>query len=117
MSITELKNEKRVWSEGFVDSYKSLSVDQRYGSLVNGLCESGFKKFDHSPSTPLNRVTDLKLDRVIVRLYLVELNEEHVICYRVGLEESFDSEDTDTIFQLGLDTIWEEIRRYWYLTQ
>lgn len=117
MSITELKNNRRVWSEDFINSYKELSIDKRYARLVKGLCESGFKRYEHSPSTPLNRVTDLRLDKVVVRLYLVDLNGDHVICYRVGLEDTFDNEDTDTIFHLGLDTIWEEIRRFWFRSQ
>lgn len=113
MSITEKINNRRVWSSDFLSRYNDLSVEDRYMNLVLGLVESGFEKMDYVPSTPLNRVSDLKLDGVVVRLYLVELNNDQVICYRVGLESHFESEDTDTIFSLGLDTIWEDIRRYW----
>tara|TARA_B100001287_G_C22571186_1_gene476313 strand:+ start:517 stop:873 length:357 start_codon:yes stop_codon:yes gene_type:complete len=113
MSITEKRNNRRVWSEDFLSRYDDISVEDRYLSLVLGLVESGFEKMDYVPSSPLNRVSDLKLDGVIVRLYLVELNSDQVICYRVGLEGQFENEDTDTIFSLGLDTIWEDIRRYW----
>jgi hypothetical protein len=52
-----------------------------------------------------------------VRLYLVELSGDHVICYRVGIKGKMESEDTDTIFQLGLNTIWEDIRRVWVRDQ
>jgi len=48
-----------------------------------------------------------------VRLYLVELNRDLVICYRVGLKGQMDNDDTDTIFRLDLDTIWSEIRKIW----
>ena len=113
MSITEKTNNRRVWSKDFITRYSSLSIEDRYVSLVLGLVEAGFEKLEYVPSSPLNRVSDLKLDGVVVRLYLVELNSDQVICYRVGLEEHFDNEDTDTIFTLGLDTIWEDIRRYW----
>ena len=50
---------------------------------------------------------------MVVRLYLVELNRDLVICYRVGLKGQMDNDDTDTIFRLGLDTIWGDIRRVW----
>lgn len=113
MSITEKKNNRRVWSRDFLDRYNKISVEDRYMHLVVGLEEAGFEKLEYMPSSPLNRVSDLKLANVIVRLYLVELNNDQVICYRVGLEGQFDNEDTDTIFSLGLDTIWEDIRRYW----
>ena len=84
-------------------------------NLVLGLEEAGFKKVDYVPTTPLNRVTDLMLDSVQVRLYLVELDKDHVICYRVGLVGNFDGEDTDTIFELSLNMIWDDIRRFWKL--
>jgi len=115
MSITVKEDGRRIWSKTFLKVYKDLSVEGRYKYLVLGLEEAGFEKVDYVPTTPLNRVTDLKLDSIQVRLYLVELNEDHVICYRVGLTDSFDGEDTDTIFELSLNMIWDDIRRLWKL--
>ena len=82
-------------------------------SLVFGLSEAGFVKQDYTSYSPLSKVTDLQLDGVVVRLYLVELNNDTVICYRVGLEGRMDNDETDTIFRLSLDTIWVDIRRVW----
>lgn len=113
MSITEKINDRRVWSEDFVKSYDGLCVEERYKSLVLGLEESGFIRQNYTSSSPLSRVSDLHLEGVVVRLYLVELNKDDVICYRVGLEDQMDNDDTDTIFRLSLDTIWENIREVW----
>ena len=113
MSITEKINEKRVWSHNFLLEFDLLSIEDRYTSLVLGLEESGFIKQDYTSYSPLSKVTDLHLDGVVVRLYLVELNRDLVICYRVGLKGQMDNDDTDTIFRLGLDTIWGDIRRVW----
>jgi hypothetical protein len=113
MSITEKNNDRRVWSESFILAYDGLSIEDRYQSLVLGLSEAGFIKQDYTSYSPLSKVTDLQLDGIIVRLYLVELNNDTVICYRVGLKGQMDNNDTDTIFRLGLDTIWVEIRRVW----
>ena len=113
MSITEKINDKRVWSMGFVETYDGLTVEERYKKLLLGLEEAGFIKQDYTSYSPLSKVTDMLLDCVIVRLYLVELNNDTVICYRVGLEGRMDNNDTDTIFRLGLDTIWVDIRRVW----
>ena len=113
MSITEKKSDRRVWSEGFILAYDGLTIEDRYMSLILGLNEAGFVKQDYTSYSPLSKVTDLQLDGVIVRLYLVELNNDTVICYRVGLEGRMDNDDTDTIFRLGLDTIWVDIRRVW----
>lgn len=115
MSITAKENGRRIWSKTFLEIYSGLSIEDRYKYLVLGLEEAGFEKVDYIPTTPLNRVTDLKLEFVQVRLYLVELNKDHVICYRVGLVDSFDSEDTDTIFELSLNMIWDDIRKFWKL--
>lgn len=113
MSITEKKNDRRVWSEGFILAYGEMAVEDRYQSLILGLSEVGFVKQDYTSYSPLSKVTDLLLDGVVVRLYLVELNSDTVICYRVGLEGRMDNDDTDTIFRLSLDTIWEDIRKAW----
>ena len=113
MSITEKINDRRVWSKGFIEAYDQLAIEDRYTSLILGLSEAGFVKQDYTSYSPLSKVTDLKLERVIVRLYLVELNSDTVICYRVGLEGRMDNNDTDTIFRLGLDTLWADIRRVW----
>ena len=113
MSITEKINEKRVWSHNFLLEFDLLSIEDRYTSLVLGLEESGFIKQDYTSYSPLSKVTDLHLDGVVVRLYLVELNRDLVICYRVGLKGQMDNDDTDTIFRLDLDTIWSEIRKIW----
>lgn len=113
MSITEKINDRRVWSEGFVMGYDKLTIGDRYQSLILGLGEAGFVKQDYTSYSPLSKVTDLQLDGVFVRLYLVELNRDTVICYRVGLEGRTDGEETETIFRLGLDTIWGDIRRVW----
>ena len=113
MSITEKINEKRVWSHNFLLEFDLLSIEDRYTSLVLGLEESGFIKKDYTSYSPLSKVTDLQLEGVVVRLYLVDLNNDTVICYRVGLVNRMDNDDTDTIFRLGLDTIWWDIRRVW----
>tara|TARA_B100000900_G_C20522510_1_gene692817 strand:- start:565 stop:930 length:366 start_codon:yes stop_codon:yes gene_type:complete len=115
MSITSKENGRRIWSKKFLELYSGLNIEERYKYLVMGLEEAGFKKVEYIPTTPLNRVTDLKLESVQVRLYLVELNKDHVICYRVGLIDYFDHEDTDTIFELSLNMIWDDIRRSWKL--
>ena len=113
MSITEKINEKRVWSHNFLLEFDLLSIEDRYTSLVLGLEESGFIKKDYTSYSPLSKVTDLQLEGVVVRLYLVDLNKDTVICYRVGLVNRMDNDDTDTIFRLDLDTIWSEIRKIW----
>lgn len=113
MSITEKINEKRVWSKTFVLSYDLLPIEDRYTSLVLGLEEAGFIKHDYTSYSPLSKVTDLHLSEVIVRLYLVDLSSDLVICYRVGLKGQMDNDDTNTIFRLGLDTIWSDIRKVW----
>lgn len=113
MSITEKKNDRRVWSEGFILAYDQLTIEDRYQSLILGLNEAGFVKQDYTSYSPLSRVTDLELEGIIVRLYLVELNNDTVICYRVGSKGRMDSDDTDTLFRLGLDTLWVDIRRVW----
>lgn len=115
MSMTE-KNDlnKRVWTESFLDIFGGSGVVERFRLLVLGLCESGFVESSSRSISPLSRVVDLVLDDVlVVRLYLVELNNDHVICYRVSLVDNLDHDDTDTIFELGLNTIWEDIRRVW----
>ena len=83
------------------------------GELVRGLEEAGFIKHDYTSYSPLSKVTDLHLSEVIVRLYLVDLSSDLVICYRVGLKGQMDNDDTNTIFRLGLDTIWSDIRKVW----
>jgi hypothetical protein len=113
MSITEKLHDRRVWSKDFIRLYETLSVEDRYLNLVLGLSEAGFVKQSYSSYSPLSRVTDMLLDNVVVRLYLVELDNEQVICYRVGLQDHFDTDDTDTIFTLSLDMIWDDIRRVW----
>ena len=113
MSITEKKKSLRVWSKRFLSTYSSMSIEDRYLNLVLGLSESGFIKRDYLSPSPLSRVTDMVLEGVLVRLYLVELDEDSVICYRVGLEGSLEDEETETIFKLGSDMIWEDIRRVW----
>lgn len=113
MSITEKINDKRVWSVDFINAYDNLEIEDRYASLIEGLGEAGFIKQDYTSYSPLSKVTDLLLDVVVVRLYLVELNNDTVICFRVGIEGRMENDDTDTIFRLGLDTIWEDIRRVW----
>jgi len=117
MSITEKINDRRVWSEEFIMSYDELTIEDRYLSLIMGLNEAGFVKQDYTSYSPLSKVTDLQLDSVVVRLYLVELNNDTVICYRVGLAGRMDNDDTDTIFRLGLDTIWGDIRRVWVISK
>ena len=114
MSIT-VKNEenKRVWSEDFLREFRSLRIEDKYTSLISGLVEAGFTQGNLSSYTPLSRVVDMELEGVVVRLYLVELNNDHVICYRVGRKGEMGVEDTDTIFTLGLHTLWEDIRRVW----
>lgn len=115
MSITE-KNDlnKRVWTQAFLDVFSGLGVEERFRLLVLGLCESGFTRSKSRSVSPLSQVVDLVLENVlVVRLYLVELNNDHVICYRVSLINHLDHDDTDTIFELGLDTIWDDIRRVW----
>jgi hypothetical protein len=113
MSITEKKNGRRVWSDSFISEYKILSSEDRYLNLILGLSEAGFVKQDYTSYSPLSRVTDMHLEGIVVRLYLVELNNELVICYRVGIEGQMDNDDTDTIFRLNFDTIWDDIRRSW----
>jgi hypothetical protein len=117
MSITEKINDRRVWSESFVMVYDKQTVEDRYLSLILGLGEAGFVKQDLTSYSPLSKVTDLQLDGIFVRLYLVELNSDTVICYRVGLEGRMDNNDTETIFRLGLDTIWGDVRRLWVLSK
>ena len=115
MSITEKSDlNKRIWSRAFLDEFPTLSVEERFNKLVLGLVESGFAVNKTRTISPLSQVVDLVLeDDIVVRLYLVDLNDDHVICYRVSLLDEIDHEDTDTIFRLGLNTIWDDIRRLW----
>lgn len=113
MSLTEKINDRRVWSESFILAFDELKIEDRYMSLILGLSEAGFVKQDCTSYSPLSKVTDLHLECVIVRLYLVELHNDTVICYRVGLKGNMDHKDTDTIFRINLNTIWEDIRRVW----
>lgn len=115
MPITDRdKSNRRVWSEEFIKSFDVMSVEDRYTSLISGLVESGFVFEGMQSLAPINSLTDLCLEgHVLVRLYLVELGADRVICYRVGVKGSMVNEDTDTVFKLNLDTIWEDIRRVW----
>lgn len=119
MPITDRdKSNRRIWSEDFIKSFDQMSVEDRYTSLISGLVESGFVFEGMQSLAPINSLTDLCLgDHVVVRLYLVELGGDSVICYRVGVKGSLVNEDTDTIFKLGLNTIWEEIRRAWWVSK
>lgn len=105
---------RRIWSEEFINSFDTMSVEDRYTSLISGLVESGFVFEGMQSLAPINSLTDLCLGGyILMRLYLVELGGDRVICYRVGVKGSLDNEDTDTVFKLGLNTIWEDIRRVW----
>ena len=110
-----VKNEhnKRVWDKDFLVHFRHLTIEDKYINLISGLFEAGFREEDSKSYSPLSRVVDMVLEDLVVRLYLVELSGDHVICYRVGIKGKMESEDTDTIFQLGLNTIWEDIRRVW----
>jgi hypothetical protein len=115
MPITDRDiSNRRIWSEEFINSFDSMSVEDRYTALISGLEESGFVLESMQSLAPISNLTDLCLGgHVVVRLYLVELGGDYVICYRVGVKGGLDEEDTDTIFKLSLHLIWEDIRRVW----
>lgn len=114
MRITT-KNEagKREWSGEFLSSFKEMGVSERFNKLICGLEESGFERRSYLSYSPINNMVDMVLaDKLVVRLYMVEIGEL-LICYRVGKLGEMDNEETDTIFRLDMDTIWEDVRRVW----
>jgi hypothetical protein len=77
------ENGKRIWKETFLNSFRTLDIPSRYKELLGGLEESGFRSSGIHSISAINEMTDMILGCVVVRVYLVDLSKESVICYRV----------------------------------
>ena len=118
MSTRKNEQDQRVWSDDFIRQYNNMDTNIQFKTLIKGLQSVGFKRSSSTRYDPISEMVDLYLHNEInVRLYLVRLDDEFIICYRVGIYEIDTDTDATTIFKLNENTIWSKIRSSWVSRQ
>ena len=116
MSTRKNEQDQRVWTDEFISQYNNMDAKSQFKNLTEGLIDVGFIKNSSTRYDPISEMIDLLLHNEInVRLYLVKIDDEYIICYRVGVNHIESDTDATTIFNLNENTIWSKIRSSWAL--
>lgn len=116
-TILKADTQKRVWTEEAIESYRQATPFGRYLVIIEGLKEANCKCLNHQHSNihPLEQISTYDLGgELVILLYLIRVNEELEVCFKVGRSESLEDLTVEVLITLSESFLWESLRESWH---
>ena len=115
-STLDPKTNKRVWTQEAIESYRQATPYGRYLIIVEGLNEANCQCLNHQLSNirPLEQISTYALGGdLLILLYLIRVNSELEVCFKVGERGHLDELTVEVLNSLSESFLWESLRGVW----